>query len=148
MEGRSELGAALRELRLASGRSQDLVAHYGWAEDARISGSIVGMAERGEKRPSYKQLLAILRGIGTPEEDWPEIVRLHVTRGRLDPREVGVEQALANLRGLTSDADGADPPPPEDLGPEEGPLRRELGDVGPTRQGLRAPNRRATRGRR
>src|SRR4051812_26046901 len=97
-------GAQLRELRNSTGRSLDEVARRGWNEEAKLAGSQIGQYERGEKRPEYGTLLAILDGIGLPREDWPPLVRLHVLRGSLDEREFphgnGLDPALAKLASL------------------------------------------------
>lgn len=58
------LGARIRELRAAAGKTQERVA-----EDAGIHWTYVGQIERGERNPSYKNLLKLARGLDLPLSD-------------------------------------------------------------------------------
>lgn len=103
-----DLGLALRELREQTGHSLDTVAHRGYTEDARLTGSQVAQIERGEKRPRHSTLLAILRGVGLPPGEWPEPIRLAVISGELNAHQVGFEHAAATLKMLAAgDVDAA-----------------------------------------
>lgn len=96
-----ELGAALRAIREKAGRSLDLVAHHGWSEHARLTGSQIAQIERGEKYPRRETLLGILRGTDTTPRAWPTVVRLAVISAELDARLVGfahAEAAFSRLR--------------------------------------------------
>lgn len=55
------LGSRIRELRAVAGKTQERVA-----ADAGIHWTYVGQVERGERNPSFKNLLKIARGLDQP----------------------------------------------------------------------------------
>jgi transcriptional regulator with XRE-family HTH domain len=55
------LGSRIRELRAAAGKTQERVA-----ADAGIHWTYVGQVERGERNPSFKNLMKLARGLDTP----------------------------------------------------------------------------------
>jgi transcriptional regulator with XRE-family HTH domain len=99
---RTELGHALRDLRERQERSLPVVAHHGYRDDVRLDPGQIGQYERGQKRPTYRTLCAILDGIGLPREELPWIVRLQLVRGQLEPSAVGLNEAEANLARVES----------------------------------------------
>jgi transcriptional regulator with XRE-family HTH domain len=56
-----ELGARLRSLRGAAGQTQEALA-----DAAGVHWTYVGQIERGERNPTYKNLLKLARGLGAP----------------------------------------------------------------------------------
>lgn len=58
-KAQSAVGARIRELRTASGLTQE-----GLAEASGLHVSYVAQVERGERNPSLKSLLAIADGLG------------------------------------------------------------------------------------
>lgn len=58
------LGLRLRALRDDAGKTQEGVAH-----DAGVHWTYVGQVERGERNPSYKNLLKLARGLDLPLAD-------------------------------------------------------------------------------
>lgn len=101
-EERVALGNALRDAREERGFSLDLLSHYGWRDGARLSASQIGQFERGEKRPRYKTLVAIIDGLGVSPYEAAPIIRLQLARAQLDPGAVGLREALQSLDAVES----------------------------------------------
>lgn len=59
-----ELGARLRSLRSAAGQTQESLA-----DAAGVHWTYVGQIERGERNPTYKNLLKLARGLDAPLSD-------------------------------------------------------------------------------
>lgn len=103
-----------------------------------VSVAYVGRLERGEKSPGAETIRALARGLDVPPETFPEY-RLAQVRRLFDERDLGLDQAVTNLRVLETVFDGVSDPAEE--------FARALGDAGPEpgpETGGRAEKRRAT----
>jgi|GEM_PF-4372787 len=79
--------------------SQDDLAYAARELAPKMTGGYIGHLERGEKRPSADTIAALARGLDLPAETFTEY-RLALIRRLFDEREIGLDQAEANLRAV------------------------------------------------
>jgi transcriptional regulator with XRE-family HTH domain len=99
------LGPAVRRLRKERGLSLEDAVFEIRGAGFRLSAGYLGMIERGEKQPSIEAIEAIARALGVAAGTFAEY-RLALARRQLDEREVGLDQALANLEAAGLSPDG------------------------------------------
>lgn len=106
--------------------SQDDVAYEArrHGAPAKLTGSWISALRKGTRPLTMDVLRGIAGALGVPPETFAEY-QLAEARRQLDEREIGLDQAVANLRRLEVDSPAAAeillPPPPERL-------QRELED--------------------
>jgi transcriptional regulator with XRE-family HTH domain len=142
---RRAFGETLRILRTARGWSLEDLAYEtrraaAGDEDKSFSVGYLGQLERGIRRPTIAVMVAVSGPLEVdPRETFPEM-RLEEARRQLDERELGMDQALANLDLVEEQLLGAGvsesvEESPRVPGPPEGSqLAKLLQDASPTQQ--------------
>ena len=122
-DGLRPLARLARELRQERGLSQEDLAFRMRDQGAGATSGAVGQIERGVIRPKRETIEALAAALGVEPERFAEY-RLAAARRLFDEREVGLEEALSNLRQLEESlerrllaSDREVPPPSTDESP-------------------------------